>query len=100
MPRSIPLSPEDQDWLRANYATLTQREMADHLGCCVDTLKRKLMVLGIAEFSGSKYVAAVPRYSQTWTRPCMDCGSTKPRPRNHYYCPTCRTRRGFKNDDE
>jgi hypothetical protein len=74
--------------------------MAERIGCCVDTLKRALMREGIAEYDGAKYQAAIPRFTDMWTRPCLDCGNPEQRPRNWFYCRPCRSKRGYHNDDE
>lgn len=85
-------------WLRAQHGNVTYATMADHVGCCVDTLKRILVRLGLEEFDGAKYQTSTSSQIQTWQRPCMDCGNTKPRPKTWYYCRPCRIQRGHDND--
>jgi hypothetical protein len=70
--------------------------MAAHIGCCIDTLKRILVKMGLEDFPGAKYQVALRLKPTQWNRPCMDCGDQKPRPRAWYYCPACRSRRGFE----
>lgn len=92
LPRTIPVSDEDLDWLReAKASNVSYARMARHLNCCVDTLKRILQRHGIDEFSAAKYVA-IKQAETTWSRPCMSCGSTEPRPRNLYLCDSCRSK--------
>jgi hypothetical protein len=69
--------------------------MADHLNVCVDTLKRILVREGIADFSAAKYVIANSEITktETWHRPCMNCGSTRPRPKWQYTCNACKKNR-------
>lgn len=47
MPRTIPISPENFEWLRANHARTSQTKIAKRLGMCIDTLKRVLMREGL-----------------------------------------------------
>jgi hypothetical protein len=99
MPRVVSVTPEQVEWLRANHTRLMQTEMAAHIGCCVDTLKRILVRHGIVDFGGAKYcVADRSHRPKTWNRPCMRCKSTASRPRNQYICDTCHGR-DPANDD-
>lgn len=60
-----------------------------YLGVNVDTLKRILVREGLStSITAAKYVAA--EEVQMWTRPCMGCKSTAPRPKNLYFCDDCR----------
>ncbi len=67
-------------------------EMAQHLGFCVDTVKRILHREGLVEFEGAKYVIALSseKHTKTWNRPCMRCKCTKPRPKWQYFCNKCK----------
>ena len=55
MPRVVPVSDEDKTWLRKNHKDYTYSDMAQRIGCCVDTLKRILVREGLQEFDGAKY---------------------------------------------
>lgn len=87
MSRKIKLSDEEVEWLRSNHADISHRALADRYSCCVDTVKRLLMKLGLQYFSGAKYQTrpSLP----VWRRPCMSCGSTDQRPKNQYRCDEC-----------
>ncbi|WP_139117550.1 hypothetical protein [Endozoicomonas atrinae] len=90
MPRHIQLTDEQLQWLRDNHEVLSFSELAQHMGCCVDTLKRILARHNIRHFDGAKYT---PRFNPpTWNRPCMKCKCTKPRPRWQYICTPCKER--------
>lgn len=91
MPKVVRLSEADEAWLHANHHHLSPRQMADRIGVCVDTLKRILVRRGLANFEGAKYVATDRRAK--WTRPCIGCRCTKPRPRGLYFCDPCRMKR-------
>ena len=102
MTRPIALSDDDLDWLRsaANDESITYVAMARRIGVCVDTLKRILVRYGIKDFTNPKYFAANQKPQvPTWTRPCMICGDTKPRPKPKYICHTCKLQRDWKDDD-
>jgi molybdopterin/thiamine biosynthesis adenylyltransferase len=98
MPRVAAVEPSQLDWLRANHQDYTFTEIASRLGVCVDTAKRILVRQGLREFEGSKYVLAQRRHIHTWDRPCLDCRKPEPRPKNWYYCRSCRSRRGFSDE--
>lgn len=87
MSRKIKLTDEEVDWLKSNHSDLSHRELADRYSCCIDTVKRLLMRLGLQVFSGAKYQTR-PTLPM-WSRPCMSCGSTSQRPRNQYRCDDC-----------
>jgi hypothetical protein len=85
------LTPEEKDWLRENV-TRPLHEQARQLGVCTDTVKRLHVHLGLRQYPGAKYQ---PRKRKTWERPCISCGCTKRRPRNHYFCRSCRKEAGY-----
>lgn len=66
------------------------RQMAKEAGCCVDTLKRILNREGIAVFSAAKYQTSKRERQATWVRPCLSCGSKKPRPKWQFVCNACK----------
>jgi hypothetical protein len=72
----------------ASRKKIPYKEMAGHIGVCVDTVKRMLSRHGIEDFDGAKY--AFPPETKMWNRPCMGCGTTVTRPKNLYYCDKCR----------
>ena len=80
------LSDDEKEWLRAHVADPLP-EQASHLGVCTDTVKRLHVALGLRQYPGAKFQPRKPAY---WKRPCMRCGTTKRRPRNHYFCAKCR----------
>lgn len=86
MGKPAKLSDEQLEYLRKN-ADRPCSVLATHIGVCVDTLKRILVRHDIRHFDGAKYVAA--RREAYWSRPCMVCGNTYPRPRNQYRCDAC-----------
>lgn len=94
MPRRTRVTNADLAWLRKNHLKKNFQQMADHIGCCVDTLKRILVREGIQQVYGAKYQEARTK-EELWTRPCMSCGDTKPRPKNWYFCLSCRKKRGY-----
>lgn len=98
MPKVVDVSDDNMEWLRQNHDNVTLTEAADRLEICVDTLKRILVREGLREFEGAKYVVARKDTITTWERPCMECGDTEPRPKNWYFCKSCRSSRGY--DDE
>jgi hypothetical protein len=89
------LSDEQEKWLAKSHHLYSHQELADQIGCCVDTLKRILMRRDLQFFPGAKYQsrAAIP----TWSRPCQNCGCTKLRPKFQYRCNTCHER---EEDDD
>jgi len=92
----IILSEKQKSFLENNHKAMTLVDMAAHIGCCVDTLKRILVRLELREFTGAKYVAARTSSVQQWERPCMDCQDNAPRPKGHYFCRPCRMKRGYE----
>lgn len=96
MPRSIRVSDADLAWLRENHRNEPYAEMARRMGCCVDTLKRILVREGLQEFDGAKYQVRRDFEDKLWTRPCMSCGNTDPRPRNWFFCKPCRKDMGYE----
>ena len=85
------LTEEEEGWLRQNV-TAPLHEQAAKLGVCTDTVKRLHVNLGLRQYPGAKYQ---PKKSATWKRPCIKCGCTKRRPRNHYLCKNCRREAGY-----
>lgn len=89
MPRRVAISDDQVAWLRqAKKSGLSYAEMAAHIGCCEDTLKRILVRNDIATFSSEKYNATAI-VIKTWTRPCNRCGDDTPRPRFQFTCDDC-----------
>jgi len=95
MPRKIYVSEASKVWLRDNHLDVSYPDMAFHIGCCVDTLKRILVREGLQEFDGAKYQVRRNHDIPTWTRPCMVCKSEEERPKGWYLCRPCRTRAGY-----
>lgn len=85
------LTEEEEGWLRQNV-TAPLHEQAAKLGVCTDTVKRLHVNLGLRQYPGAKYQ---PKRSAMWKRPCIKCGCTKRRPRNHYFCKSCRKEAGY-----
>lgn len=87
----IELTIEQIDWLRqANDLRVHPTLMAIHLGYHVDTIKRLLDRYGIKEALSSKHITTGVDVEPTWSRPCMRCKSTSPRPKNQYVCDKCK----------
>lgn len=99
MPRTTELSEEQTDYLIDNHEELPFTVLAKHIGVCVDTLKRILVRLELREFPGAKYAPTRKSIVQTWTRPCMDCGDERPRPKGHFFCGECRIERGYSDHE-
>ena len=85
-----PITSEVERWLKSNHKHHSHRELASHIGCCLDTLKRALVRLDLEVIYGAKYQRRTA--SKKWSRPCITCGSTKPRPRYQYKCGPCHER--------
>ena len=87
-----PVIEADVEWLRREFKAqnLTLKQMAQHCGCCVDTLKRILNRHNIAVYSAAKYQTSSSKNSGYWNRPSMMCGSKKRRPKNQYICTPCK----------
>lgn len=98
MPRKILITDERMAWLRENHDTQPFSTLAKEIGCCVDTLKRILMREGLAEFDGAKYAVRRDHAEAKWTRPCIGCKCSRPRPKQHYFCKKCRSRAGYGDD--
>lgn len=97
MPRNIRVSDSDLSWLRQNHRLKTYSDMAQRLGCCVDTLKRILVREGLQEFDGAKYQVRRDFQGKTWTRPCMKCGDKTERPKMWFFCKSCRKELGYED---
>lgn len=98
MPKTVAVTSDHLDWLKANVDRVPLSAAAAQVGCCVDTLKRILVRNGIKDFDGAKYVPSREFQQKTWSRPCLDCGCTKKRPKNYYYCFGCRAKRGYTDE--
>ena len=90
MPKRVPVSEQDLEWLRQNISELSIKDVAIKFNCCIDTAKRILHRNDIMHFDGAKYEKRRDHDLKMWNRPCMHCQSTDTRPKNQYYCDTCR----------
>lgn len=91
MGKPLTLTSDQLQYLReASASNVPATTMAKHIGCCTDTLKRILMRHNIAYYDGAKYATSRTHNTETWTRPCMCCKTTAPRPRWQYVCDKCR----------
>lgn len=81
----------------ATVATLIDRyqsgamelsRIAKDLGIHIDTAKRILNKHNVRPTSNSKHFYAPS--PKKWTRPCLRCRCTKPRPKHLYICPKCK----------
>ena len=97
MPKRVPVSPQDLDWLRQNAEKLPVKDIAKRFDCCIDTAKRILHRNDIIHFDGAKYEKRRDHDLKMWSRPCMGCKSTDPRPKNQYFCDTCRENLDMEN---
>lgn len=100
MPKRVPLSHDDIEWLRENHESMSFTAMAQRLGCCTDSLKRILVRQGLRDFDGAKYQLNRNATQSYWTRPCISCGDPERRPRNWYFCRDCRRKNDIGTDDE
>ncbi len=97
MPRSVSVSDTDLRWLRKNHFNKSYSELAQRMGCCVDTLKRILVREGLQEFEGAKYQVRRDFEGKTWNRPCMSCRAPEERPKNWFFCRSCRKTMGYED---
>lgn len=86
------LAPDQRDWLRAHHEAMRLQDLALRFNVHRDTMARMLAELGLRP--PTRKMAATPPPA-LWSRPCITCGDTKPRPRAHYMCPRCRSRAGY-----
>ena len=98
MPKTVHVSDADRDWLHANHHQHSYTQMADRIGCCVDTLKRILVREGLQQFDGAKYQVSRDFEVEQWERPCLSCGSTERRPKHWFFCRPCRADLGYEED--
>lgn len=89
MSRKFDITPEQVSFLRDQYGRTTLKSLAERVGCNIDTLKRLLVRHSIARFPGAKFVPSRSSQETFWSRPCMRCRCTEPRPRNQYLCERC-----------
>jgi hypothetical protein len=87
MSRKTKLPDSEVAWLIEFHNKYTHKELAERYEVCVDTLKRILMRLNLQYFPGAKY--QIKPSLKKWRRPCLNCGCTKPRPKNQYRCDPC-----------
>ncbi len=97
MPKRVPVTEQDLNWLRQNIHELTIKDVANKFDCCIDTAKRILHRNDIMHFDGAKYEKRREHDLKMWSRPCMGCKSTKERPKNLYYCDSCREKLEIDN---
>ena len=95
MPRPVVVSDSDKQWLTSNHKKLSYHQLANRLGCCVDTLKRILVREGLQEFDGAKYQVRRDFEEKKWNKPCIGCGCNKSRPKNYFFCIPCRREMGY-----
>mgnify|MGYP001224558597 FL=1 len=98
MPKPIEIGPTNLRWLRENHRKTTYSDMSDRIGVCVDTLKRILVREGLQEFDGAKYQLRRDVGVAMWNRPCLECSNEELRPKNWFYCRTCRKKRGYEEE--
>lgn len=97
MAKARPLDPNTLQWLRSNHETQTFTTMAQHVGCCVDTLKRVLVREGLRSFEGAKYQVSRDFQEKMWDRPCLTCKKPEQRPKNWFFCRACRREMGYED---
>lgn len=68
------------------------KQIAANEGICLDTLRRYLVKLGLADYSSERFQPPRPR-PKHWHRPCMICKSERPRPVGQYICSSCKESR-------
>ena len=95
------LTETDIEWLKANRKRRVP-EIANYLGVCVDSAKRWMLRLKIADefqFPGAKYQGTIESTVVMWERPCTQCKSTVERPKWQYFCDPCKVRLGHDMGD-
>ena len=97
MPKHIRVNDADLNWLRSNHHAHSYTDLAAHIGCCVDTLKRILVREGLQEFDGAKYQVRRDFDEKFWERPCMSCKTPEKRPKNWFFCRACRKELGYED---
>jgi hypothetical protein len=85
-------TPDEDEWLRNNLTGLTYTDMARHLGRDIVTIKRRLVLLDLADFDTPKLQPSQTSKTRMWNRPCLRCKSTELRPHNKYLCTNCSRR--------
>ena len=90
-----PITPEVEQYLKLNHKLHTHKELAQHIGCCIETVRRALMRLELEVIYGAKYQRRQP--PKKWKRPCIICGCTKQRPKSQYKCNACHDRERDQN---
>lgn len=90
----IKLSNEDRHWIESQWRQrkIGIKDVAERLGCCIDTAKRILVRLDLAEYTGAKFATSLlheRRKAPTWDRPCIRCGRQETRPRLQFSCTGC-----------
>ena len=85
-----PITPSVEQWLKLNHKRYTHKELAAHIGCCIETVRRALMRLELEVIYGAKYQRRQP--PKKWSRPCSVCGCKKSRPKFQYRCNACHDR--------
>lgn len=70
----------------------TLKGIAQGLGVHLDTLRRYLMKLGLANYASPRFQPPRPR-PKNWHRPCLICKSKKPRPVGQFICSACKESR-------
>lgn len=85
-----PITSEVEQWLKLNHKSYTHKELAQHIGCCVETVRRALVRLELEVIYGAKYQRRQP--PKKWKRPCITCGCEKQRPKFQYKCGACHDR--------
>ncbi len=97
MPRRIPLTDDNIQWLRDNFRKVPYTKMAKHIGCCEDTLKRILARHDIQHFDAAKFEVSAASQQQMWERPCTRCKCTQRRPKFQFFCDRCQRTLGLSD---
>jgi len=112
MAKANSMTAEQVRWLRSNHPIVmedigkihtqrrqTYKTLANHVGVCVDTVKRILVAKGIANLHSEKHVASRRSQVVKWSRPCMICKSNLPRPKNKFICTPCKNKLDWDDPD-
>lgn len=91
MPRKVPVTDEQLDWLRQAVEDNTPvSEMARALGVCTDTLKRILTKHKIKTFEAAKYIPSSLHPTTKKLRKCLCCREEKLLPTHIWICEPCK----------
>lgn len=90
MVQKSPITSDVEQFLKDNHKQHTHKELAQIIGCCIETVRRALVRLDLEVIHGAKYQRRLP--PKKWGRPCIICGCKKQRPKMQFKCQACHDR--------